>query len=141
MLPNISIFGQLEGVYTWNFIPEWNSSRDEIIPAYGEMSHTVYTFLPRWNFIPGWKIGVRFHPGMKKEKTCEHFIQGWNLKWACFFNFWRMYSSMFSKFNMFEQNESTNIMKHRPLCKKWSPKRKRMSSTSSFFFLLFSSLF
>ena len=31
------------------------SFRDEIIPVYGKMSLTVYTFLPRWNFIPGWK--------------------------------------------------------------------------------------
>ena len=35
------------------FDPGINSSRDEIVPAYGEMSLTVYTFLPRWNFILG----------------------------------------------------------------------------------------
>ena len=67
----------LEGVYTWNFIPGWNSSRDEIIPVYGEMSLTVYTFLPRWNFIPVKKTGIKFHPGIKKErKMCKDFIPG-----------------------------------------------------------------
>ena len=43
-----------EGVYTRNFIPGWNLSRDEIILVYGEMCLTVYTFLPRWNFILEW---------------------------------------------------------------------------------------
>ena len=37
-------------------------SRDEIIPVYGEMSLTVYTFLPRWNFILGWT-----HPFQKER--------------------------------------------------------------------------
>ena len=40
-------------------------SRDEIIPVYGEMSLTVYTFLPRWNFILEWTHPCQFHPGMK----------------------------------------------------------------------------
>ena len=112
----------LEGVYKWNFIPRWNSSRDEIIPVYGEMSRTVYTFLPRWNFIPGWT-----HPGMKdrgeissrdekkkEKKTCKLFILGWNFKMSMFLiNFWRMYSNMLSKVNVFEHNKSMNIMKHK----------------------------
>ena len=33
------------------------------------------------NFIPGWKTGMKFHPGMKKEKKrCKHLIPGWNFK-------------------------------------------------------------
>ena len=65
------------GCFTWNFIPEWNSSQDEIIPAYGKMSHTVYTFLPKWNFIPGWT-----HPGMKFDPCLS---LGWNFKMSMFF--------------------------------------------------------
>ena len=79
--------------------------------------------IPGWNFIPGWK----------KEKKTSRLTSSRDeiLKWACFFNFWRMYSSTFSKFNKFEHNESMNIMKYiRPLCKKWSPKRKRMSTAN-----------
>ena len=104
--------------YTWHFIPGWNSSRDEIIPVYGEMSPTVYTFLPRWNFILGWT-----HPCQKdrneistqdEKKMCKHFIPGWNFKMSISFkNFWRMYSNMLSKINVFEHNESINIMKHK----------------------------
>ena len=75
--------------------------------------------------------GIKFHHGMTKEKkTCKHFTQDEILKWTCFFNFWRMYSSMISKFNMFEHNESMNIVTLRTLYKKWSPKRKRMRTTS-----------
>ena len=58
----------LEGVYTWKFIPGWNSSRDEIIPVDSEMSLTVYTFLPRWNFIPGSNSHVNI----------IFFIPGWD---------------------------------------------------------------
>ena len=103
-----------EGVYAWNFIPGWNSSQDEVILVYGEMSVTVYTFFPRLNFIPGWKTGMKFHPGMKKKKKRRVSTSSGDeiLKWARFFNFWRMYSSMFSKFNIFEHDESLNIMKH-----------------------------
>ena len=59
-----------------------------------------------WNFISGWK---------KEKKTCKHFIPQWNFKMSMlFFNFWRMYSDMFSKVNVFEHNnESMNIMKHK----------------------------
>ena len=98
---------KLEGIYTWN------SSPDEIIPVYGEMSLTVYTLLPRWNLIPGWKSGMEFHPGMKKKKkTCKHFIPWWNFKMSMFLiNFWRIYSNMFSKVNVFEHNESINVKK------------------------------
>ena len=92
----------MEGVYTWNFIPLWNSSRDEIVPVYGEVSLTVYTFFPRWNFIPGWK-----------KRRVNTSFRDEILKWRCFFNFWRMYLSMFSKFNMFEHNQRMNVMKHK----------------------------
>ena len=104
----------LEGVFTRNFISGWNSSRNEVIPVYGEMSLTVYTFLARWNFIPEWT-----HPCLKErdeissrneKKTCKHFIPRWNFKMSMF---WRMYSNMLSKFNVFEHNESMNIMKHK----------------------------
>ena len=106
-----------EGVYTWNFILGWNSSRDEIIPAYGEMSLTVYTFLRGWTFIPGW---------VKEKKTCKHFIPGWNFKMSVFLiNFWRMYSNMLSKVNVFEHNQSMNEWNIRPLYKKSEvPKEK-----------------
>ena len=80
-----------------------------------------------WNSIPEWK---------KKKRHVN--TSSWDeiFKWSCFFNFLRMYSSMFPKFNMFEHNESLNIMNIRPLCKKWSPKRKRMSTTSLLIFSL-----
>ena len=85
-------------------------------------------------------LHVKFHPGMKSSlsmvkclllftRFCRDEISSRDekkkkrrvntssrdeiLKWACFFNFWRMYSSMFSKFSMFEHNESMNIMKHK----------------------------
>ena len=62
---------------------------------------------------------MKFHPGMKdwdeeKKKRRVNTSSGDEiLKSACFFNFWHMYSGMFSKFNMFEHNESVNIMKHK----------------------------
>ena len=67
---------------------------------------------------------MKVHLGMKdkdqissrdEKKTCKHFIPGWHFKISVFFffNFWRMYSSMFSKFSMFEHNERMNIMKHK----------------------------
>ena len=113
------------------------SSRYEIIPAYGEMSLTVYTFLPRWNFIPGWK---------KEKKTCKHFIPGWNFKMSMFLiNFWRMYSNMLSKVNVFEHNESMNEWNIRPLYKKSEvPKEKewrqqvKNQKRKNILFLLFS---
>ena len=126
----------LEGVYTWNLIPGWNSSWGEIILVYGEMSLTVYTFLPRWNFIPGWT-----HPCQKdryeissrdEKKTCKHFILGWNLKWACFFF---IFDECIIEI-CFPKLVCLNIMKIwiqwniRPLYKKWIPKRKRMRTAS-----------
>ena len=116
---------------SWNFVSGWNSSRDEILPVYVEISLTVYTFLPRWNFILGW-----VHPGMKdrhevssrneKKKKRRVNTSSWDeiLKWVCFFNFWRMYSSMFPKFNMFDHNESMNIMKQGLFIKNEARKEK-----------------
>ena len=98
----------LEGVYTWNFIRGWNSSPDETIPVYGEMSLTVYTFLLRWNFTLGWT-----HPCQKDR---WNFIAGWNRRkkeekkrfilWLNFemsiriYIFWLIYSNMLSKVNV-----------------------------------------
>ena len=82
-----------EGVYTWNFIRTWNSSQDEIIPVYREISRAVYTFFPRWNFIPGWihpcqsaftcnrdeiHPGMKLVPGWKNFCLNVSFIPGWN---------------------------------------------------------------
>ena len=87
------------------FYPEVKLVQDEIIPVYGEMSLTLYTFLPRWNFIPWWKT---------LKKTCKHFILGWNFKMSMIFiNFWRTYLNMLSKINVFEHNESMNVIKHK----------------------------
>ena len=84
---NLHIISPLDGVYTWNFIPEWNSSRDEIMPVYVEMPLTVYTFFAEMKFDPGMnsslskRQGWNFIPRWKKEKkTCKHFIPGWNFK-------------------------------------------------------------
>ena len=57
-----------------------------------------------WNFIPGWK---------RKKRRVNISSQDDILNWACLFNFWRMCSSMFSKFSMFEHNENMNIMKRK----------------------------
>ena len=54
------------------------SFRDEIIPVSGEMPLTVYKFLPRWNFIPGWT-----HPCQKGRD--EITSRDETLKWVCFF--------------------------------------------------------
>ena len=44
---------------------------------------------------------------------------------SMFLNFWRMYSSMFSKFSMFEHGESMNIMKHKVSLQKVKPEKKK----------------
>ena len=111
------------------------SSRDEIIPVYGEMSLTVYTFLPRWNFIPGWTHSCqkdRDEISSRMEKRRVN-TSSWDeiLKWVCFFfffgHFWRMYSNMLTCLNIMKVWIQWNI---RPFYKKWSPKRKRMRITS-----------
>ena len=79
-------------------------------------------------FIPGWKTGMRFHPGMKKKekKTCKHFILGWNFKMTMFLNnFWRMYSNMLSKVNVFDHNEDMNEWSIRPLYKKSEVRKEK----------------
>ena len=88
-----------------------------------------------WDFIPGWK---------KEKKTCKHFIPGWNFKMSMFLiNFWRMYSNMLSKVNVFEHNESMNEWNIRPLYKKsevpkeWRQQVKNQKS-KNILFLLFS---
>ena len=108
------------------------SSRDEIIPVYGEMPLTVYAFLPRWNFIPVWTYSCQkqrwnFIKEWKKEKKMrKHFIRGWNSEISVFFfYFWRMYSNMLSKVNVFEHNESMNIMKHKASLSKVKSEKKR----------------
>ena len=56
-----------------------------------------------WNFIPGWE---------KEKMTCKYFIPGWNFKMSIFlFNFWRIFSNMLSKVNVFEHNESMKRMR------------------------------
>ena len=99
----------LDDVHTWNFIPGRNH------PWVWWMSLTVYTFLPRWNFSSLSKRR-KFHRGMKKrtKKTCKHCIPIWNFKMSMyFFNFWRIYSNMLSNVNVFQHNESVNIMKRK----------------------------
>ena len=91
------------------FYPEVKLVQDEIIPVYGEMSLTLYTFLPRWNFIPWWKT---------LKKRCKHFILGWNIK---------MSFPKLTCLNIMSEWMSWNI---RPLYKKQSAKRKRMKTTS-----------
>ena len=72
-----------ECVYTLNFIPGWNSSREKIIPVYGEM-----LLLTRfcWDERQGWKKEKRRVNTSSKDEI---------LKWACSFNFWRIYSICF----------------------------------------------
>ena len=78
------------------FHPGMKLVRGWIISVYGEMSLTVYTFLPRWNFIPGWtelipgwKTGMKFHPGMKKrqKRRVNTSSRDEILKSACFLIF------------------------------------------------------
>ena len=97
-------------------------------------------FHPRMKLVPGWNhpclwrnvsyflhvfAEMKFHPAMKdrdeissrdenkKTSRVNTSFRDEILKWAWFFNFWRMSSSIFSKFNMLEHNESLNIMKHK----------------------------
>ena len=101
----------------------------------------------RDELILGWKTGMSFHPVMiKRKKTCKHFIQGLNFKMSMFLiNFWRMYSNMLSKVNVFEHNESMNEWNIRPLYKKSEvPKEKewrqqvKNQKRKNILFLLFS---
>ena len=90
-----------------------------------------------WNFIPGWK---------KEKKTCKHFILGWNFKMSMYLiSFWRMYSNMLSKVNVFEHDENMNEWNIRPLYKESEvPKEKEWrqqvnnQKRKNILFLLFS---
>ena len=64
--------------------------------------------------IPVKKTGMKFHPRMKKRnKRCVNIsFQDEILKWAFLKNFWRMCSNILFKVNMFEPNESMNILKY-----------------------------
>ena len=120
-------------------------------------------FHPRTKLVQGWNhpclwwnisyclhvfAEMKFHPERKKKekKTCKHFIPGWNFKMSMFLiNFWRMYSNMLSKVNMFEHNESMNEWNIRPLYKKSEvPKEKewrqqvKNQKRKNILFLLFS---
>ena len=86
-------------------------------------------FHPGMKLVPGWNHPclwwnvsckqMKFHSGVKDRDEISSQDETKRKRrvntssWACFFNFWRMYSSMFSKFSMFERNESMNIMKHK----------------------------
>ena len=96
------------------------SCQDETSPVYGEMSLAVYTFLSRWNFIPEWtyhrqkdRNEISSEDEKRKKRRVNTSSQDEIIKWACFFNFWRIYSNMLSKVNVFEHNESMNIIKHK----------------------------
>ena len=132
------VFTRLFFIPGWNFICLFErvftreiSSRDEIIPVYGEMPLTVYAFLPRWNFIPVWTYSCQkqrwnFIKEWKKKKRCVNISSGDEiLKLVFFFYFWRMYSNMLSKVNVFEHNESMNIMKHKASLSKVKSEKKR----------------
>ena len=83
-------------------------------------------FHPGMKLVPGWNhpclwwnvsyclhvfAEMKFHPGTKDRDEISSRDE--ILKWAYFFNFWRMYLSLFSKFSMFELNECMNILKHK----------------------------
>ena len=94
-------------------------------PCLCEMSLTV---LPRWNFIPGWtdpcqkdRDEILSRNEKKKKRRENTSLRDEILKWEyVFLNFWRMYSNMLSKVNVFEHNESMNIMKR----KRWGQQVK-----------------
>ena len=114
-LPGDCFTNVLEGVYTWNFIPGWNRPR---MKSFLSMVKCLLLFThffqdeissrderQGWDLILGWK---------KEKKTCKHFIPGRNFKMSMFLiNFWRMYSNMLSKVNVFQHNKSMNVVKHK----------------------------
>ena len=122
-------------------VPEWNHPC-----LWWNVSYCLHVFV-EMKFHPGMKDGWDFILGWKKEKkTCKRFIPGWNFKMNMFFiNFWRMYSNMLSKVNVFEHNESMNEWNIRPLYKKSEvPKEKewrqqvKNQKRKNILFLLFS---
>ena len=128
----------LEGVFTREI-----SSWDEPCPRMKSSLSMVKCILlftrfcrdeiSSWDeLIPGWKTGMKFHPRMKKrKKTRKDFIPGWNFKMSMFLIiFWRVYSNMLSKVNVFEHGESINEWNIRPLYEKVKSRKKRMRTTS-----------
>ena len=108
--------------------------------------HPGMTLVPRWNHpCLWWNVSyclhifaeMKFHPAMKdrdqissrdekkRKSRVNTSFRDEILKWACFFHFWLMYSSIFSKFNMFEHDESLNIMKHKASLWKVKPEKKK----------------
>ena len=68
---------------------------------------------------------ISFRDEKKKKRRVNTSSRDEILKWACFFSFWRMYSSMFYKLNMFEHNESMNIMKRKASLLKVKPEKEK----------------
>ena len=86
---------------------------------------------PRDELIHVKKTGMKFHFGIKKKKKrrINTSSRDENLKRAFFFLIFNVcIPNILSKFNMFEHNESMNIMKRKASLQ--SPKRKMMSTTS-----------
>ena len=114
----------LDGVYKWNFMLGWKSLLYEITPVYDEMSPTVSMFfhpIMRWSFTPRWIHSCQIdddessYGDEKKKKrrvNTSSRMKFWN-DHVVFFNFWLRNSNMSSKVNMFEDNESANIMEHK----------------------------
>ena len=122
-----------EGVYMWNFILGWNHPC-----LWLNASYCLHVFAE-----------MEFHPRMKdrdeissrdekKKKRHVNTSSGDEiLKQACFFYFWRMYSSMFSNFNMFEHSKSMSIMKLKAFLWKGKPEKKKDEHNYLFYFYYF----
>ena len=93
------------------------SSRDEISSWQKRVNSKRHFTIDRDDFIPGWK---------KEKKTCKHFIPGRNFQMSMFLiNFWRMYSNMLSRVNLFEHNDSMNEWNIRSLYEKVKYQKKK----------------
>ena len=104
-------------------------SLDDIIPVYDEMSLTVYTLFPRWNFIPGGthpcskdgdEVSSRYEERKKRctstssrDEFCNEHV---------FTYFLTHVLNMLSNFNMYEHNESQKKDFIGSFYKKWGPK-------------------
>ena len=76
-----------------------------------------------WNYIPGWKKGEKKHVNASSQ---DEILNWANFKIFFFFNCWRIYSIMLSKVNIFEHNESMNIMKHKAYLWKVKSEKKKV---------------
>ena len=103
------------------FTPEI-SSQDETRPGMKSSLSMVKCLLLFTRFC---RDEISSQDEKKKKRRVNTSSWDETLKWACFFNFWCMYSSMFSKFSMFEHNESMNIMKHEASLTKVKPEKKK----------------